>query len=277
MSVLLIAFLSTRLLVAYWTYGRWLGRSLFQLSAKAVCSSRRWEDDSDYVPTKSSIVFGHHFTSIAGVGPIVGPAIAGFWGWLPALLWVVLGSILIGAVHDFGSLVVSLRSNGQTIGDVAGRVVARRARILFLTILFLALTIVLAIFGLVIAAVFKQFPQAITPCLIQIPIAIAIEPALPPGYGTAASSLIALTLMYLSVVYGDVGVLGSFNEWAASWPIIVWSAVLLGYCYVASVLPVWTLLQPRDYINSLQLLGALGLIIAIVAAGCSGTSHGGGR
>ena len=273
MNVLLIALASGMgFIIAYRTYGRWLGQSLFQLSAKAVCPSRRWNDGEDYVPTKRSVVFGHHFTSIAGVGPIVGPAIAVFWGWLPALVWVVVGSILIGAVHDFGSLVISLRSNGQTIGDIAGRMIARRTRILFLTILFLALTIVLAIFGLVIAAVFKQFPQAITPCLIQIPIAVAIGLKLHRhGANLLIPSVIALILMYLSVVYGNTGILGSFNAWAASWPTIVWSAVLLGYCYVASVLPVGTLLQPRDYINSIQLLSALVLIIAgLVAAAVLG-------
>ncbi|MAJ47948.1 MAG: carbon starvation protein A [Planctomycetes bacterium TMED75] len=263
MSVLLIALAScVGFIIAYHTYGRWLGRSIFQLSEKAICPARRWDDGEDYVPTKSSVVFGHHFTSIAGVGPIVGPAIAVFWGWLPALIWVILGSILIGAVHDFGSLVISLRSNGQTIGDIAGRVLSRRTKILFLSILFLALTIVLAIFGLVIAGVFKWFPEAITPCLIQIPIAMVIGIKLHRrGSSLLIPSIIALALMYLSVLYGDVGVLGSFNHWAASWPTIVWSTVLLSYCYIASVLPVWTLLQPRDYINSLQLLSALGLII----------------
>ena len=115
MSVLLIAFLSgLGFIVAYQTYGRWLGRSIFQLSTKAVCPSQKWADGTDYVPTKSSVVFGHHFTSIAGVGPIVGPAIAVFWGWLPALIWVVLGSILIGAVHDFGSLVVSRSESSKS-------------------------------------------------------------------------------------------------------------------------------------------------------------------
>ena len=104
-------------------------------------------DGSDYVPTKRAVVFGHHFTSIAGTGPIVGPAIAVMWGWLPALLWVVFGSIFIGAVHDFGSLVVSLRNDGKTVGEIAGRVINRRVRLLFLLVLFMALTIVLAIFG----------------------------------------------------------------------------------------------------------------------------------
>ena len=268
MSVLLIAVASgICFVVAYRTYGRWLGRRIFELASGATCPSERWQDDEDYVPTKRSVVFGHHFTSIAGVGPIVGPAIAVFWGWLPALLWVVIGSVLIGAVHDFGSLVVSMRSNGQTIGDVAGRMITRRVRVLFLAILFIALIIVLAIFGLVIAAVFKMFPQAIFPCLIQVPIAVVIGIALRrTGIGLLLPSIIALTVMYVSVIYGDVGVLGSFNAWAASWPVLTWSAVLLAYCYVASVLPVWVLLQPRDYINALQLVSALGLVAIGVAA-----------
>ena len=150
-------------LIAYHTYGKFLARRIFRLDPQATVPSIELRDDIDYVPTKKSIIFGHHFTSIAGTGPIVGPALAVIWGWVPALLWVVFGSILIGAVHDFGSLVVSMRNRGQTVGDIAGRVLAPRTRILFLSILFMALTIVLAIFGLVIAAVFKMYPAAIAP------------------------------------------------------------------------------------------------------------------
>ena len=160
MQTLLIAILAgAGFIVAYHTYGRWLGGKIFALSAKAVCPSEKLNDGVDYVPTDKGVVFGHHFTSIAGTGPIVGPAIAVMWGWLPALLWVVLGSIFIGAVHDFGALVVSLRNRGQTVGDIAGRVMKPRVRILFLSILFMALTIVLAIFGLVIAVVSANTPQ----------------------------------------------------------------------------------------------------------------------
>ena len=263
MTTLLIALLSgVGFLVAYNTYGRWLGSKIFRLSADAVCPSERLKDGVDYVPTSKSIVFGHHFTSIAGTGPIVGPAIAIMWGWVPALLWVVLGSIFIGAVHDFGALVVSLRNNGQTVGDIAGRVLNRRVRLLFLLTLFMALTVVLAIFGLVIAAVFKQYPAAIFPCIVQIPIAVAIGILLHrKGIGLLLPSLGALAVMYLTVIYGDVGFLKSFNATLAGWSIWVWVMVLLGYSYIASVLPVWTLLQPRDYINSLQLISALALIL----------------
>ncbi len=263
MQVLLIALAAgVAFVVAYHTYGRWLGKKVFRLSASAVCPSVAQEDGQDYVPTARSVVFGHHFTSIAGTGPIVGPAIAVMWGWLPALLWVVFGSIFIGAVHDFGSLVVSLRNKGQTVGEIAGRVVNRRVRVLFLVVLFLALTIVLAIFGLVIAAVFKQYPAAIFPCLVQIPLAVGIGVWLHrKGVHLLLPSLIALALMYLSVIYGDAGPIGAFNDWAAGRATMEWVIFLLVYSYMASVLPVWTLLQPRDFINSLQLISALGLIV----------------
>ena len=263
MNTLLIALISgVGFIVAYHTYGRWLGSKIFRLSADAVCPSERLRDGVDYVPTSKSVVFGHHFTSIAGTGPIVGPAIAIMWGWVPALLWVVLGSIFIGAVHDFGALVVSLRNNGQTVGDIAGRVLNKRVRLLFLFTLFMALTVVLAIFGLVIAAVFKQYPAAIFPCVVQIPIAVTIGVLLHrKGMGLLVPSLIALGVMYLTVVFGNGGLLGSFNAALAGWSIWQWVVVLLVYSYVASVLPVWTLLQPRDYINSLQLISALALIV----------------
>jgi len=262
-TTLLIALAAAILyLVAYHTYGKWLGSKLFKLSSSATTPAVELEDGNDYVPTDKSVIFGHHFTSIAGTGPIVGPALAVIWGWVPALLWVLFGSIFIGAVHDFGSLVVSLRNQGKTVGDIAGKVLSSRARLLFLSILFLALTIVLAIFGLVIAAVFKIYPAAIFPCLIQIPIAIFIGTLLHrKKINLLIPSLITLALMYLTVAFGDVGFLGSINTTMASWPTITWVIILLLYSYIASVLPVWVLLQPRDYINSLQLLSTLAMVV----------------
>lgn len=274
MQTLLIALLSgLAFIVAYHTYGRWLGAKIFRLSAERIAPSREFEDGNDYVPTKKGVVFGHHFTSIAGTGPIVGPAIAIMWGWLPALLWVVFGSIFIGAVHDFGALVVSLRNRGQTVGEIAGRVINRRVRILFLCVLLLALTIVLAIFGLVIASVFRQFPSAIFPCLVQIPVSLIIGAWLHrKGVNLVIPSVVALTLMYLSVYYGDTGWLQHFNATLAGWSNLTWVAILLGYSYVASVLPVWLLLQPRDFINSLQLISILALLVVglVVTAAIGG-------
>ncbi len=267
METLLIA-LGTMVayLIAYHTYGRWLARKIFKLDPSASVPSIELCDDRDFVPTAKSVVFGHHFTSIAGTGPIVGPAIAVMWGWLPALIWVLFGSIFVGAVHDFGALVVSMRSRGQTVGDVAGQVLNRRVRLLFLLILFMALTIVLAIFGLVIASVFKQYPASIFPCLIQIPIALVIGLWLHrQNVNLLIPSLIALVLMYATLVFGNEGVLGDLNQIMAGWSTITWVVLLLSYCYVASVLPVWTLLQPRDYINSLQLITALGLVVVGLA------------
>jgi carbon starvation protein len=256
-------------LIAYHTYGKWLGQKLFRLDPSAKVPSIELEDGVDFVPSDKKVVFGHHFTSIAGTGPIVGPAVAVIWGWVPALIWVLFGSILIGAVHDFGALVISVRNKGQTVGDIAGRVITKRTRILFLSILFLALTIVLAIFGLVIAAVFKMYPQSIFPCLLQIPLAVVIGMWIHrKGLNILIPSLIVLALMMLSVQFGNVGFLGDFNRALASWSILEWCAALLAYCVVASILPVWTLLQPRDYINSLQLLFTLGLVVIglVVAA-----------
>ena len=273
MITLLIALGSFILyIVAYNTYGKFLGKKIFQLDAKNEVPSITQRDGIDYVPTKRNIIFGHHFTSIAGTGPIVGPALAVIWGWLPALLWVIFGSILIGAVHDFGSLIISIRNRGQTVGDVAGRVLAPRARLLFLSILFMALTIVLAIFGLVIASVFRMYPSAIFPCIIQIPIAITIGVIINKrGSNMLLPCIIALLAMYLSVYFGNSGLLNSFNLLLSEWSIITWVIVLLIYCYIASVLPVWTLLQPRDFINSLQLLSSIGLVmLGLIVAGIFG-------
>ena len=145
MQTLIIAALAgIGFIIAYHTYGRWLGSKIFRLSATNVCPSTELRDDVDFVPTRRSIIFGHHITSIAGTGPIVGPAIAVMWGWLPALLWVFFGAIFVGAVHDFGSLVVSLRNKGQSVGNVAGHLITPRTRMLFLLVLLLGLTVVLA-------------------------------------------------------------------------------------------------------------------------------------
>ena len=259
-------------IIAYHTYGKWLGEKIFKLSKHSTVPSIELEDGEDFVPTKKGIVFGHHFTSIAGTGPIVGPAIAVMWGWVPALIWVIFGSIFIGAVHDLGSLVVSLRNKGQTVGDIAGKVINPRVRFLFLLTLFLSLTLVLAIFGLVIAQVFQMYPAAITPSMIQIPLAMIIGFMVhKKGGNILIPSIISLIVMYLSVIYGDIELVHGFNVMLSEWSLMAWVGFLLIYSYIASVLPVWALLQPRDYINSLQLISALGLVVVgLVYAGLFG-------
>lgn len=270
MITLLVALLSfAGYIVAYHTYGRWLARKVFGLDRTAEVPSQQLRDNVDFVPTNKQVIFGHHFTSIAGTGPIVGPAIAVFWGWLPALLWVLLGSIFIGAVHDFGALIVSIRNRGQTVGEIAGRLITPRARVLFLLVLFFSLTIVLAIFGLVIASIFNMYPESVLSVWIAMPIAVAIGYWVYRRQGALFwPSLLALGILYLAVWVG-VNWLPIRLPFAN--PVIVWTVILMIYCYIASVLPVWVLLQPRDYVNSHQLLVALVLLVAgLAVAGLSG-------
>jgi carbon starvation protein len=256
-------------IIAYHTYGRWLSKKIFNLDPEAEVPSRQLRDDVDFVPTKKSVIFGHHFTSIAGTGPIVGPAIAVFWGWLPALVWVLFGSIFIGAVHDFGALVVSLRNRGQTVGEVAGRLINPRARILFLLILFFALTIVLAIFGLVIATIFNLYPESVLSVWVAMPLAVGVGYWVYRGGGQLLlPSVLALGVLYAAVY---LGVYHLPITLPVDNPVVVWTIVLMAYCFLASVLPVWVLLQPRDYINSHQLIVALGLLVlGVLVAGFTG-------
>ena len=269
--------------IAYHTYGRFLARKVFGIDAAARVPSHEMADGVDYVPTRKAVLFGHHFTSIAGTGPIVGPAIAVFWGWLPALLWVVLGSIFLGAVHDFGALVVSLRSRGQSLGDVAGRMISPRARVLFLLILFFVLMVVIAIFGLVIAVIFATYPESVLSVWVAMPVAVAIGLWIyKRGGSLLGPSLGALAILYAAVALGvyvlpiDVGAIfgiplfgGNEQGFLAGLgsAVVLWTLLLLVYCFVASVLPVWLLLQPRDYINSHQLVVALVLLVLGLAVG----------
>ncbi len=281
MSTLIIAVLSfVGFIAAYHTYGKWLARKIFGLDPEQKVPSQELRDDVDYVPTKKEVIFGHHFTSIAGTGPIVGPAIAVFWGWLPALLWVVLGSIFIGAVHDFGALVVSLRNRGQTVGDIAGRMITPRAKLLFLIILFMALAVVLAIFGLVIAIIFALYPESVLSVWIEIPLAVGIGIWIyRRGGNILIPSIVALGIMYLGMGVGAYLFPIDLSAWLGipllgqtfMNAVVIWTLILFVYCFIASVLPVWTLLQPRDFINSHELVLALVLLVlGLAVAGLTG-------
>ncbi len=159
-------------LFMYKIYGKYIGNKIFKLSTDFVAPSLALEDGIDYVPTKKEVIFGHHFASIAGTGPIVGPAIAIIWGWVPAMIWIFFGSIFMGAVHDFGALIISMRNQGKSIADYTAKYVNNRTRFLFFLIVFLELWIVVAIFGLVIAIIFAMYPQSVLPVCCEIPIAV---------------------------------------------------------------------------------------------------------
>jgi len=260
-SILLAIIVFAGYYLAYHTYGKFLSRKIFKIDPTRLCPSVEFQDDTDFVPTNKHVLFGHHFTSIAGLGPIVGPAIAIIWGWVPAILWVFLGSIFMGAVHDFGSMVISLRNQGRSIGDIAAEVISPRVRNLFLIIIFFELWIVIAVFALIIALLFEMYPQAVIPVWFEIPIAIFLgHMVYNKGQSHVKWGIIAVILMYLAVIVGSLFPITLPSILGLN-PLMLWIILLLAYAYIASTLPVQILLQPRDYINSHQLLIAMALMI----------------
>jgi len=250
-------------LISYRLYGRFLGRKIFELSNRNKMPSYRFRDNIDYVPSKKHIVLGHHFTTIAGLGPIVGPAVGIIWGWLPATLWVVFGSIFMGAVHDFSTMVISARHRGKTLGDLTGDLISPATRYAFQVIIQFLLWIVVAIFALIMGILFNMYPQSVLPVWLQIPIAIWVGRQIFHGKNDLLYSIIAIILMYLTIwigLYVPITVpplLGS--------PVVTWTILLLIYVFIASTLPIHVLLQPRDYINSHQLMLAMALLAIGVA------------
>ncbi len=271
--ILLMVVVFVGYIVAYRTYGRFLARRIFRLRELCNVPSHELEDGVDFVPTRKGVVFGHHFTSIAGTGPIVGPAIGIIWGWVPAIIWVFFGSIFMGAVHDFGALVVSLRNRGVSISEVASRYINPRVRKILFCIVFLELLIVIAIFGLVIAFLFSAFEEAVFPVWCEIPIAIALGWAITRRrWNVVVATILAVGAMYATVVAGHWLPLAMPESLTASIPPAgVWTIILLIYAYVASTLPVTTLLQPRDYINAWQLFIAMSLmVLGVLVSGFGG-------
>lgn len=260
--------------VMYRFYHRYVTQHVFGTKEGGLTPAHTHFDGVDFVPTKRHVLWGHHFSSIAGAAPIVGPAIAVIWGWVPALLWVVLGSIFIGAVHDGSILILSAKRKGRTIADITGGLLNVRARNLFLGIIVFLTWTVIAVFALIIAVLFVKYPQVVIPINAEIVLALFIGWW---GYrkkgGLFIPSVLALTIMYALIPVGvaypisitpwfgweglQQGALAvGLPGWLGS-PTMIWIFLLLSYSFVASVLPVWTLLQPRDYINSHQLIVGL--------------------
>ncbi len=278
----LIAFL-----LGYFFYARYLSKKIFELNPDETCPAHEMEDNVDYVPADRHVLFGHHFCSITGAAPIVGPAVAVIWGWVPAVLWVVFGTIFIGAVHDFGTLVISARNKGQSISDVAGDIVGPKSRTLFLALVWVLVWLVIAVFAVIIGSLFVSFPASVIPVNFEIIMAIIIGLTIYRWDGDLlVPSIVALIALYGMIVLTvqvdwmknfDIGWFFALEhaDWMSqlgfsdlrSRKVFVWVVFLLGYSFIASVIPVWILLQPRDYINGHQLfvgLGALylGLIVA---------------
>lgn len=322
------------LVLAYFTYGRFIARRIYRLDPDRQTPSHELEDGVDYVPTRVPVLFGHHFASIAGLGPILGPAIAVIWGWVPAVVWVVFGSIFIGGVHDLGALTVSLKYKGRSVGDVCRYLIGPRARLLALLIIFFLMSLAMGAFVNAISSLFVSYrPDAIIPSFGLIVVAMAIGIAvykLKVGLGPA--TVLGLVVFAGLILWGveqpvatyawfatpetrselaaardaeaEGDVPGFTTPYGADEAVerfraqgntvavedlvgpegktgavrtakLSWIAALLVYGFVASVLPVWLLLQPRDYINSFQLYFALAtLLIGLTVAALSGSEVG---
>jgi len=256
--------------LAYRFYSVYIAEKVYALDPGFVTPAHEFEDGVDYVPTNRHVLFGHHFTSVAGAAPIVGPAIAVVWGWAPALLWIVLGTVFAAGVHDTGSLVVSVRNKATNIGTLAQTVINPRSRNLFLAIIFFLLTLVNAVFAIVIGTLFDSNPQAVIPIFAEIPLAIFIGHYIHrTKTGALVPSLVGVALLYVLIAVGiaypiDIsGVAEAMGMSART----LWIIILFIYTWIASRIPVWVLLQPRDYINSHQLFIALTVIFLGVLIG----------
>jgi len=264
MAAVVTALVLLAFLLGYRFYGRWVGRRIFEDHEEIVTPAHAQRDDRDFVPTARHILMGHHFTSIAGAAPIIGPCVAVYWGWLPALCWIVVGVVFMGAVHDFGALVMSARQQGRSIADIAGRVITPRVRMMFLCFVLVLTWLVLAVFALAIAGLFVSTPTSVLPINVEILVAVAIGWMIyKKGWDALVPSIVALAILYFFVWYGtdhpvDFVQLGIVDDAAGAKGL--WCVLLFVYSGIASLLPVWLLLQPRDFINSHQLLVGLGLL-----------------
>ena len=261
-SVVLVLFGLSFFYLGYRFYSKFIGDQIFGINDKQVSMpSKNFNDGIDYVPTKKHILFGHHFTSIAGAAPIIGPCVAAFWGWLPALIWILIGTVFMGAVHDFGALVTSVKEKGKSIADIASSTISKRARLMFLVFIIFLVWLVLAVFAMAIADLFVGIPSSVIPINIEIIIAIIMGYLLyKKKIDSLIPSLIALSILYFFIWVGTLYPIDftiSMNTQDAK---NMWILILFIYSAIASLLPVWTLLQPRDYINSHQLFVGLSLL-----------------
>jgi carbon starvation protein len=271
MSALLVLLgVAILLALAYRWYGRWLAVRVFPLDDSEPTPAHILRDGRDFVPAPPLVVFGHHFASIAGLGPLLGPAIAVIWGWVPALLWIVLGCIFVGAVHDLGCMYSSMRNRARSVADLAYDVAGARARTLFLLFGVFAIALAMGVFVINIANLFApgaggaeggRVPEAVLPSAALIGLALVVG-MLFYRYRVSLAKL-TLPALVASLLFVWLGVqypITSLFGWELTAP--RWTYLLLGYALMATLLPVWALLQPRDYLNSFLLFLGMGLLLA---------------
>ena len=261
MSAIVLLVLGLAAMAAgYFVYSKFIAEKIYRLDPDFKTPAHEYEDGVDFVPTNRFILWGHHFTSVAGAAPIVGPAIAVIWGWAPAFLWVVFGTIFFAGIHDFGAIWASVRNKAKSVGALTGDVVGKRARSIFMIVIFLVLLMVNAVFAVVIAGLMMNFSSAVVPVWGAILVALVIGQLI---YRRMLSlpmvSIIGVICLYALIGIGPSVPIQMPAEVAGFSGNAVWILILFGYAAIASLLPVWVLLQPRDYINGLQLF--IGLII----------------
>ena len=251
--------------LGYRFYSKFVAEKIYQLDPAFETPSHAMRDDVDYLPTNRVVLWGHHFTSVAGAAPIIGPAIAVIWGWLPAFIWVVAGTMFFAGVHDFGAIWASVRNRGMSLGALTGDVVGPRARTLFMIVIFLLLLMVNAVFAVAISNALVATPSAVIPVWSAIAVAVVIgiliyrlkKPILWP-------TIIGTVVLYAVIGLGELVPVRLPGTLFGLAPGPQWIVVLFIYATIASLLPIWLLLQPRDYINGIQLFVGLGLLFAAV-------------
>lgn len=241
---------------AYFWWGNIIKNKVLQSNDNNEVPSIKYKDNKDYVPTNPVILFGHHFSSIAGAGPIVGPILAFAWfGWLPALIWILVGSVFMGAVHDYTSLLISVRNRGISIVEITENAISKKARTIFAIFVWLTLVLVQAIFADLTARTLSEKPEIALPTISVIFIAIIFGWAVyRKGLNLFIATISALSLLIFSIYLGNqFPIIASYD---------IWLILTFVYTMIAAILPVWVLLQPRDYISVYILL--IGMAIGMI-------------
>lgn len=246
--------------LGYRFYSTFIAEKIYRLDPDFTTPAHTMRDNVDYVPTHRFVLWGHHFTAVAGAAPIVGPGIAVIWGWVPAFLWVVLGTVFFAGVHDFGSIWASVRNRARSVGALTGDIVSPRAQTVFMVVIFLLLLMVNAVFAVVIADALIAKPSAVIPKWTAIAVALIIGVLIyRVRAGILWPTVVGTIVLYAVIYLGELVPVTLPAQFLGLQPAAQWIVILFIYAAVASMLPVWLLLQPRDYINGIQLF--IGLIL----------------
>ncbi len=253
------------ILVGYLFYSKFIAEKIYRLDPNFETPAHTLQDDVDFIPTNRVVLWGHHFTAVAGAAPIIGPAIAVIWGWLPAFIWVIGGTMFFAGVHDFGAIWASVRNQGRSVGSLTGDVVSLRARTLFMIVIFFLLMMVNAVFAVAISNAFVATPSSVIPAWSAIAVAVVIGVLIyRVGVPILWPTVVGTIILYAVIYVGDRVPVELPEVFLGLGAAPQWIVILFIYATIASLLPVWLLLQPRDYINGIQLFIGLALLFGAV-------------